>query len=46
MRPPPAIEPGRTGVETKDGSHELDVLVYATGFDVQASICSFPTTGR
>merc|ERR1712156_1049935 len=36
----------RTGVETKDGSHQLDVRVYATGFDVQASICSFPTTGR
>jgi len=36
----------RTGVDTRDGHHELDILVYATGFDIQASICSFPTNGR
>jgi len=36
----------RTGVDTRDGHHELDILVYATGFDIQASICSFPTYGR
>jgi len=34
------------GVETEQGEVELDVLVYATGFDIEGSICSFPTTGR
>jgi cation diffusion facilitator CzcD-associated flavoprotein CzcO len=36
----------RTGVTTDAGTVELDVLVFASGFDIEGSICSFPTTGR
>jgi cation diffusion facilitator CzcD-associated flavoprotein CzcO len=36
----------RTGVRTDAGGVELDVLVFASGFDIEGSICSFPTTGR
>jgi cation diffusion facilitator CzcD-associated flavoprotein CzcO len=36
-----------SGVQTADGKlHELDVLVCATGFDVQHSLAGVPITGR
>lgn len=36
----------KSGVLTSAGEVELDILVYATGFDIEGSICSFPTEGR
>ena len=34
------------GVKTDKEEIDLDIVVYATGFDIEGSICSFDTTGR
>ena len=34
------------GVETSSEHIELDTIVYATGFDIEASFCPFDTFGR
>ena len=34
------------GVKTDKEEIGLDIVVYATGFDIEGSICSFDTTGR
>ena len=34
------------GVTTNKEDIKLDIIVYATGFDIENSICSFHTTGR
>ena len=34
------------GIITKDGvEHELDTILYATGFDVEASLTAYTQTG-
>ena len=34
------------GVKTSEEDVKLDTIVYATGFDVEASFCPFDTFGR
>ena len=35
------------GIRTKDGNHEkFDVIVYATGFHIEESVCGFKAVGR
>ena len=36
----------RRGIKTADGTeHELDTILYATGFDLEASLRAFTQTG-
>ena len=42
----PIVEITEDGVRTTEGEDALDILVYATGFDITGSICSFRTVGR
>ncbi len=36
-----------TGIKTKDGRHvEVDLIVFATGFSIEDSICGFKAIGR
>ena len=34
------------GIETKDNEHELDIIIYATGFDASKSALSFKVVGK
>ena len=40
-------EISETGIRTKDGSHiELDLIVYATGYDATDGVISYPVYGK
>ena len=36
----------KDGIKTSEEDVKLDIIVYATGFDVEASFCPFDTFGR
>ena len=42
----PVEEITETGIKTKHGHFDLDVIVYATGFDIEESICGFEAFGQ
>ncbi|KUI00872.1 NAD(P)/FAD-dependent oxidoreductase [Mycobacterium sp. IS-3022] len=47
LRKGPITEVTPTGIRTEQGSHELDVIVYATGFDAMTgALTRIATTGR
>ncbi|KUH82851.1 MULTISPECIES: NAD(P)/FAD-dependent oxidoreductase [unclassified Mycobacterium] len=47
LRKGPIVEVTPRGIRTEQGSHELDVIVYATGFDAMTgALTRIATTGR
>ncbi|BBY43458.1 cyclohexanone monooxygenase [Mycolicibacterium celeriflavum] len=47
LRKGPIVEVTPTGIRTENGSHELDVIIYATGFDAMTgALTRIATTGR
>ncbi|MGV0787745.1 NAD(P)/FAD-dependent oxidoreductase [Mycolicibacterium sp. XJ2] len=47
LRKGPIVEVTRTGIRTEQGDHELDVIIYATGFDAMTgAMTRIAVTGR